>query len=73
MRASIWLNFGTSIEDLKVNTIINFGANLFNIQGVISNFMHKTKSKFCQAYRLNASRNKLKIGRLNIRGVPFGG
>ena len=42
MRASIWLKFGTRIGGLKANTIIKFGIILINIQGVTSNFTHKT-------------------------------
>jgi len=53
MRASICLEFGTLIEGLKANTSIKFGINLIDIQGVTSNFMHKSKSNFCQAYRVN--------------------
>ena len=53
MRAPLWLKFGAQIGCLKVNTSINFGVYLFNIQGVISDFMHKTKPDFCHAYRVN--------------------
>ena len=75
MHASIWLKFGTRIGGLKVNTSINFGVNLINIEGVISDFMHKLKSNFCQAYRVNCFEEKAEnqyIVGLNIRGVPFG-
>ena len=40
MHAYIQLKFGTRIGSLKVNTTTNFGVNLINIEGVISNFMH---------------------------------
>ena len=46
MRALIWLKFGTHIGDLEKNTGINFEVNPFNIQRVISDFTHKTKSNF---------------------------
>jgi len=62
VRASILLKFGTHIKGLKANTSIDFWVNLINIEGVISNFTHKSRLKFCQAYRVTASRNKLKIG-----------
>ena len=57
MHASIWLKCGTHIGGLKTNTSINFGVNLFDVQGVISDFTHslthKTKSNFFHAYRVN--------------------
>ena len=76
MLTSIWLKFGTLIGGLQANTSITFGINPINIQGVISNFTHKTKSNFCQAYRLNCYKEQAEnwyVARLNIRGVPFGG
>ena len=75
MHASIWLKFGTRIGGLKANISIKFGINPINIQGVTSNFMHKTKSNFCQAYRVNRFEEQAEnqyIARINIRGVPFG-
>ena len=73
MHAPIWLKFGIRIGGLKENTSINFGANLITIEG---GFMHKAKANFCHAYRVNRfeeqSENRY-VGRLNIRGVPFGG
>ena len=76
VRASILLKFGTRIGGLKANTSINFWVNLINIEGVISDFTHKSKSNFCQAYRLNCFEEQAEnryVARLNIRGVPFGG
>jgi len=76
MRASIWLKFGTRIRGLKANTSIAFGVNLINIKEVISDFTHKSKSNFCQAYRVNCFEEQAEnwyVARLNIRGVPFGG
>jgi len=38
--------------------------------------MHKTKSNFYQAYRVNRFEEQAEnryLARLNIRGVPFGG
>jgi len=41
------------IGGLKANTSIDFWINLINIEGVISDFIHQSKSNFCQAYRVN--------------------
>ena len=60
MCASICLIFGTRIGGQKANTSIKFGANLINNEEVISDFMHKAKSNFCQAYSETASKSKLK-------------
>ena len=76
VRASILLKFGTRIGGLKANTSIDFWVNLIIIEGVISDFTHKSKSNFCQAYRLNRFEEQAEnryVARLNIRGVPFGG
>jgi len=79
MCTSIWLKYGTQIRGLKANISTNLGVNLINIQGAISDFMHKVKLKFCQAYILNCFKEQAEnwyvqaIARLNIRGVPFGG
>ena len=75
MCASIWLKFGTLTGGLKENTSIKFEINPINIDGVTSDFTHKTKLNFCQAYRVNRfvehTENRYVV-RLNIRGVPFG-
>ena len=76
MRASIWLKFRTHIGDLTANISIKSGINLKNIQEDISDFMHKTKSKFFHAYRVSCFEEQVEnqyVARLNIRGVPFGG
>ena len=76
MCASIWLKFGTRFGGLKANISINFWVNLIKLEGVISNFTHKSKSNFCQAYRVNHFEEQAEnqyVARLNIRGVPFGG
>ena len=70
------LKFGTHFGGLKTNTSVNFGVSSINIQGVISNFTHKAKLNFCQAYRVNHFEEQAEnryAARLNIRGVPFGG
>ena len=74
MRASILLKC-SCIGGTKANNCINFGVNLFNIQGVISDFTHKTKSNICQTYRVNCFMEQAEnqsVAGLNITGVPFG-
>jgi len=70
--AEIWhTNWGT-----KGEYQYQIWGNLIKIQGVISDFMHKTKSNFCHAYRVNRFEEQAEIqyaARLSIRGVPFGG
>ena len=69
MRTLIWLKFGTLIGGLKANTSIDFRVNLINIEGVISNFTHKSK------LNLNCFEEQAEnryVARLNIGGVPFG-
>ena len=47
-----------------------------NVQEVTSDFMHKTKSSFCQAYKVNRFKEQVEnryVARLNIRVVHFGG
>ena len=64
------------LGSLKANTSIKFGINPINIQGVESDFAHKSKSNYCQAYRVNRFEEQDEnryVARLNIRGVPFGG
>ena len=75
IHALIWLKFGTRtrIGGLKANTSINVWVN---VEGVISNFSHKSKSNFCQAYRVNCFEKQAEnqyVARLNIRRVRFGG
>ena len=70
------MHVSTHIGGLKAITSIKFGVNLINIQGVISNFKHKTKSNFCHAYRVNHFEQQPEnwyAARLSIRGVLFGG
>jgi len=75
VQASILLKCGTIDGGIKENACINFGINLFKFQGVISDFMHKTKSNFCQAYRVNRFKEPAEnryVAELNIRRVPIG-
>ena len=70
--AEIWHTYW----GLMVNTNIKFDVNLINIEGIISDFTHKVKLNFCQAYRANCFKEQAEswyVARLNIRGVPFGG
>ena len=74
VRASILLKFGTPIGGLKANTSIDLWVNLINIEGVVGDFMHKLKSNFCQAYRVNRFEEQAEnwyVARSNIRGVPL--
>ena len=76
MYAPIWLKFGMHIWGLKANSKINFGVNLINTEVIISDFMHKEKLNFCQAYRVSCLKEQAEnrfVGWLNVRGVPFGG
>jgi len=49
----IWLKFGTRTEGLKAWITIKYGVNLINNEGVIRDLLHKAKSNFCHAYRVN--------------------
>ena len=76
MYASIFLKLGIRIGGIKANTSIDFCLNLINIEGIMSGFTHKSKSTFCQAYRVNCFEEQAEnryVARLNNRGVPFGG
>ena len=50
-----------NLAEIWVNTSITVGVNLINNGGVISDFTRKAKLNFCDAYRVNCLRNKLKI------------
>jgi len=74
MHFSIWLKFRTLIKGLKKNINIKFGLNPMNILKVMKGFMHKTKSNFCQAYRLNwleKQVNNQYVNRIYMRRLPF--
>ena len=66
MRASFWLKFGTHIWGLKANASIKFGINLFNNEGVISDFMYKSMLNFCHAYSFEECAENWYID-----GLPF--
>ena len=45
--------FGIHVGGLNSKANIKVGVNLINIEGVIRDFMNKTKSNFCYTYRVN--------------------
>ena len=49
---------------------------MINIEGIISDFIHKEKLNCCHTYRVNPfeeqAENQFKA-RVNLRGVHFGG
>ena len=53
MRAWIGLKFGTRKGLIKADLCTNFGRNLMNIHGVITDYVRKIRSKVCHAYRVN--------------------
>jgi len=70
------LKFGTFIKGPKASLIFKFGANLMKISRFMKDFISKTMSNFCHAYRLNQSEEHIEnqyAARFNIRGVPLGG
>ena len=61
MRASIGLKFGTLEGLITADLNTKFGRNLMNIHGVMTNYLHKIRSNFCHAHKVNPWRNELKI------------
>ena len=53
MRTPIELNFGTLEGLIKADLSTTFGRNPMNIHGVMTDYVHKIKSKVCHAYRVN--------------------
>ena len=55
MRARIGLKFGTLKGLIKADLCTNFGRNPMNIHihGVMTDYLHKIRSKVCHAYRVN--------------------
>ena len=53
MRARIWLQFGTLKGLIKADLCTNFGRNPMNINGVMTDYLCKIRSKVCHAYRVN--------------------
>ena len=54
MRARIGLKVGTLKGLIKADLCTNFGRNPMNIHGVMSDYLHKIRSKVCHAYRVNS-------------------
>ena len=52
-RTPIALKFGTQKGSPKANPSINFGTNLMNGSGVMTDYSRKTRSICCHAYRVN--------------------
>ena len=50
---SIATIFGTNDERVMADSRTTFVVNLSNIQGVMSIYSHKKRSKFCHGYRVN--------------------
>ena len=53
MHARIGLKFGTLKGLIMADLCTNFGRNLMNIHGVITDYLRKIRSKVCHAYRVN--------------------
>ena len=60
MRTPIALQLGTPKGSPKANPNIKFGANPMNGSGVMTDYLRKTRSICCHAYRVNRW-NELKI------------
>ena len=52
-RAWIRLKSGTRKGLIKADLSTNFGRNPMNIHGVMADYLRKTRSKVCHAYRVN--------------------
>ena len=53
MHAQIWLKVVTLKGRIKADLRTNFGRNLMNIHGVMTDYLCKIRSKVCHAYRVN--------------------
>ena len=53
MCARIGLKFGTLKGLIKADLRTNFGRNPMNIYGVMTDYLHKLRTKVCHAYRVN--------------------
>ena len=76
MRARIGLKFGTLEGLIKADLCTNFGRNLMNIHGVMTDYLRKIRSKVCHAYRVNSfeeSGENCYVDGATIVGVPFSG
>ena len=76
MRARIGLKFGTLKGLIKADLRTNFGRNLMNIHGVMTDYLRKIRSKVCHAYRVNPFEESVEncyVDGATIVGVPFCG
>ena len=76
MRARIGLKFGTLKGLIKADLCTNFGRNPMNIQGVMTDYVRKIRSKVCHAYRVNSFEESVEncyVDGVIIVGVPFCG
>ena len=53
MRAPIGLKFGTCKGFIKVDCSTNFGRNPININRVMTDYLHKIRSKVCHTHKVN--------------------
>ena len=53
MRAQIGLKFGTCKGLIKADLHTNFGRNLMNIHGVMTDYVRTIRLKVCHDYRVN--------------------
>ena len=76
IRAPIGLKFGTLKGLVKADPSTNFGRNLKNIHGVMTDYLRKIRSKVCHAYRVNSFEESVEncyVDGATIVGVPFCG
>ena len=72
----IALKFGTQKGSPKANPSIRYGAYPMNGSGVMTNYLRKTRSICCHAYRVNRFMELVEncyVDGVTIVGVPFGG
>jgi len=72
----IQLKFGTLVDRSEVIISINFGENLYKILRIIIDYLHKTRTIFRQACKVNCWLDQPEnwyVVRFNIRRMPLGG
>ena len=75
-RALIAMKFGTQKGSPTANPSIKFGTNPMNGSGVMTDYLRKTRSICCHAYRVNRFMEWVEncyVDGVTIVGVPFGG
>ena len=76
MRARIELKVGTLKGLIKADLCTNFGRNPMNIQGVMTDYLRKIRSKVCHAYRVKSFEESVEncyVDGATIVGVPLCG